>query len=509
MPKSTRIQILLVACVALIYGLTPTADYYWDGITFALQIEKVAAGVRGASLLFHQNHLLYNAFGYLIYCAAHAVGLTTRALTLLQWANTLLAAFAVGTCFRIAERILRNHYIAVICAASFAVSVAWWKLATDADAYVLSILLVLLCIANLVSEKPRWHWVGLSLAGAMLVHQLASLLYPVAILAILYSKAIEKKRRFAVLMSITAWLPTILAYYLCAAWLNGIYKPLDVVQWAVSNPSGVAPALNPVRGILLIPSTNVQAILGHRFHLFASHIRTPELICSLSALALLVIIFIMVVQKISFAQLYGSFRRTTPEMNDTWQQIGPVLITWVVIFMAFLVFWEPWQVYYRAYYLPALALLLGTALKKYHAASGAKPSGIAALMVAAVMLMNMAFYIGPLMRRDSNGLIAAARNANSIWGENTIIYYSERGEADTAFEYFNEKTKWQRFTPAARLGLDDEVERIAREGGSIWLNKGAAESVDGEWLARHARGGRMEVTLPNGTARYVQLLPSE
>src|SRR5947199_1516405 len=66
------------AICALIYLATPTADYFWDGITFALQIEKVAAGERMA-LLFHQSHLFYNAAGYLLYCALNAVGLHARA----------------------------------------------------------------------------------------------------------------------------------------------------------------------------------------------------------------------------------------------------------------------------------------------------------------------------------------------------------------------------------------------------------------------------------------------
>src|SRR5262245_33929893 len=65
---------------AVIYLATLTSDYFWDGITFALQIEKVAKGERSIALLFHQNHLLYNAFGYLLYVAARALGLSVKAL---------------------------------------------------------------------------------------------------------------------------------------------------------------------------------------------------------------------------------------------------------------------------------------------------------------------------------------------------------------------------------------------------------------------------------------------
>jgi hypothetical protein len=66
-----------------------TADYYWDGITFALQIEKVARMERGAYLLFHQNHLVYSGLGYVAYFALHGLGVSLRALYLLQIATLL------------------------------------------------------------------------------------------------------------------------------------------------------------------------------------------------------------------------------------------------------------------------------------------------------------------------------------------------------------------------------------------------------------------------------------
>src|SRR6516225_8854964 len=87
--------------LGLLYLLTLTADYFWDGITFALQIEKAANGERGIDVLFHQSHLLYNALGYLILRCASAAGLTTRALSILQFANCVFAAAAIATFFHI------------------------------------------------------------------------------------------------------------------------------------------------------------------------------------------------------------------------------------------------------------------------------------------------------------------------------------------------------------------------------------------------------------------------
>ena len=44
----------IVTAFTLFYLATLTSDYYWDGITFALQIEKVARIERSPSVLFHQ-----------------------------------------------------------------------------------------------------------------------------------------------------------------------------------------------------------------------------------------------------------------------------------------------------------------------------------------------------------------------------------------------------------------------------------------------------------------------
>ena len=113
-PRSLRSKtLIIVISLALLYLATLTADYYWDGITFALQIEKVARMERGASLLFHQNHLLYNGLGYVLYCLPRAAGLPIRALYVLQITNALAGAVAIGVFFRLAERVTRSRYAAV------------------------------------------------------------------------------------------------------------------------------------------------------------------------------------------------------------------------------------------------------------------------------------------------------------------------------------------------------------------------------------------------------------
>src|SRR5215813_7844099 len=113
--KARTTLVVFCACL-LLYLLTPTANFYWDGVTFALQIEKVASGARDASLLFHQNHLLYNALGYVLYRAVNAVGLSVRALRVLQVSNAVFAAAAVVICYWCARRLTANRRASLLCA---------------------------------------------------------------------------------------------------------------------------------------------------------------------------------------------------------------------------------------------------------------------------------------------------------------------------------------------------------------------------------------------------------
>lgn len=498
--------LIIVTSLGLLYLATLTADYYWDGITFALQVEKVARMERRASLLFHQNHLFYNALGYVAYDLIRALGLPTRALYVLQITNTFAGAAAIGVFFRLAESVSRSRHAAVISSTALAFAAVWWKLATDANAYVISILLMLTCASTLLSARPRWLLAGLALAGAMLIHQLASLFYPAALVAVFTNPSIEKKWKFAATFSSLAWCTTIAAYYLSAILVHGINDPLAVVKWAVSNPSGVSPSANPLHGLALLPRGNLDMVVGHSFALFRGQGAWVERLFALAALVSAILCLVMFVRKVKVAEFLRSWFTVAPQARATWKACAPMLVTWIGSYIVFLLFWEPWQVLYRAFYLPPLFLTLGLVLSNYHNTTRASPTGVAALAVATLGLFNVAFFIAPHMRTTANPLVATARNMNHIWNAKTVIYFADRNEADTTFEYFNNQTEWRRFTVAAQSSIDDEIQHAASEGGQVWLNKGAFELVDSERLAPRARGREITIDSPNASARYVELL---
>ncbi len=509
---STITAVLIVA-----YLLTLTADYFWDGITFALQIEKVAEGQRGISLLFHQNHLFYEVFGYLLYGSARFIGLSVRALSLLQLANSLFGAIAVGVFFRIAYRLTANRYAAVVSSAALAFSATWWKLSTDADAYVPAVLLILLCLDNLLGDNPRWIVAGLTLGGAMLIHELASLFCIGAIAAVFANDTVARKARFAVAMCAVGWSLCIGAYYCCAVLLHGIARPSGVLNWVTTNPSLITPSLNPVPGILMTPRANIDLVIGHSVTLFRQQAgwfgSAFGLLAVLTALAFLFSASRTIVSALFNRRLYKPARET----SRRFKRVLPVLIAWVIPYLAFLCFFEAQDPYLRLFYAPALALafcwVVSRSPHRVDAESRiGRSSGRLALKpamqaVAALALINFCFFIEPHEHAESNPLVSAARGAASLWNERTVIYFTDHTEADTTFEYFNLKTRWKRLAPAALSNLDGEIESVYRCGGTVWLNQGAADSLSVEKLADYPKGQEIRVEVGYASARYVQMLP--
>jgi len=499
---------------AFVYLLTLTSDYFWDGITFALQIEKVARAERHAQLLFHQNHLLYNAFGYLLYNLARTANPNIRALTVLQVANVFVASAAVAVFFKLAERLTRSRDAALICSGALAFSASWWKLATDADAYVLSVLLILLCLNNLFSLRPRWYIAGLALAGAMLIHELASLFSIAAIVSVLCDRNIKRRVLFCCGLCALAWSLAISAYCVSARLLHGITSPRDLIRWATSNPSLVSPSFKPTSLIMLTARSNFDLFVGHSFSSTFRQLGTLGWVTAFGVVVACVFIF-KLVRSGTLTRCVESIRRPSPEIADPWNQSVPVLITWVSVYLVFLCFFEPQDPYLRLFYAPAPALGFGLVFRNYRLLAKRKQSAsdylpfprMALIGVMALALSNFAFFIKPHMRSDTNPVVAAARNASTVWSKRTVILYGNRNEADTTFEYFNKATKWKKLSGGSPASLDSEIESIFENGGSVWLNKGAIEKIDPSLLDKYVQGRRINVDCGYAPALYVELLP--
>jgi len=284
-----------------------------------------------------------------------------------------------------------------------------------------------------------------------------------------------------------------------------------VVRWATTNPSLIAPSSNPIPGIKLTPRANLDLIFGHSIILFRQQGRIAWLL--VAAVVVSASLFVILLVRSIRLTPFESRQRRAPEIVDSSRQIIPVLCSWLSVYLLFLCFFEPQDPYLRLFYAPALALALGLMMSNYgfpEARQREFPSRnssflrTAMLGVGTLATFNFAFFIEPHMQVQSNPIVAAGRNANGVWSEQTVILYANHDEVDTTFEYFNKETKWRRLSPGSNF--HDQAQTLHSEGRSVWLNRGAVESIDPDWLSRYVLGRQIKVDCDYARGVYIELL---
>src|SRR5207244_4222262 len=158
----------------------PTRNYYWDGIDFAHTIET-ARGLDAS--LIHPNHLFYNVLGYVVFRALRAAGANLRAVQTLQIMNSVLSVLSAFVFFRILKTVLRSVYLTWCLTLLFCFSATWWKFSTDADAYIPSVLFLLISFYSVVREgRPRPLLTAVMFSISVCFHQIAVIFFPVLIM---------------------------------------------------------------------------------------------------------------------------------------------------------------------------------------------------------------------------------------------------------------------------------------------------------------------------------------
>ena len=230
---------LLFFLILAIYLLWPTRDFYWDGVAFAIDIEKAA---QFPTPLLHPNHLIYNPLGFMIFELARLLVPSTRALFVLQGLDSLLAAASALLVYYIVRGSGAARWMAATWTLLFAFSATWWKFATDGDAYIASIFFLLCGYFALTKKQPR----PLAIAGlhsvAMLFHELAALFFPAAVFLLYRKQGIRAALRYAV----SAFVLTIGAYGSRIIWGRGPGRPsTSLVGSRRTRPTRNGPSISP------------------------------------------------------------------------------------------------------------------------------------------------------------------------------------------------------------------------------------------------------------------------
>lgn len=433
----------------MLYLCFLTRNYYWDGLSFAIDIERISDWRE----LFNVHHLLYNFIGYAEYRVLHRA---VRSLYLMQATNAVAGAAVVWLVYRMLRSLDVNRANSAACAAILGAAATFWKFSTDADSYILSNMF--LVAAYLVIPRAPLRGALLHVC-AMMMHQLAALFFPVA-LALMWSARTERFRR-------EAW-----AYSAVSAGLTlGVY--------------GIAYQLAPHK----LANSFVGWLTYHSEIPFVFQARTGAGWLVLGTARLFVggklAPLAYVVGPISLALLgWGAAR-----LWRSRAELGPVasawpLLVWLGVYLAFLFVWEPHNTFYRLFYAAPLVALLAVATRRL-------PARPLASIAAALLCWNFFLFIYPDTRVEKNSLLAYALAQQKQWPRGTGIIFGRLVPDLWTISYFNPQVYWIPLERPDPGRVAQYAAELARHGGKLYL-----DTTYRERAGLPANGSRFELVPP-------------
>jgi hypothetical protein len=385
---SSRPQIaawLLFILTAAIYLSFPTRVYYWDGIVFAQTIEDAT---RLNPSLVHPNHLIYNFAGYLFYKLLRAFGADIRAITALQILNALLGALCARVLFSILRTALGSLYFSICLTLLFAFSATWWKFSTDANAYIPSVLFLLISFyLVLPGRKPRPLLTAFVFFVSMAFHQLAVFMFPVLALGLYLQDGpttLTRRALNAVYFAVVATALIIAAY----AWLfylaSGSSDLSRLIRWAASYSPDADTGFRFWSNVQYSLRGHVRLLFGGRFNALKGLVNPLIIVLLLCLLGAILFFGFNVLKNLRAIKMRLETRQKTVLLLS---------LIWVAVYVAFLFFWLPQNTFYRLFYLPGLIIVFGLALVSIR--NPRAESLALAAFVSVVVLANFLFLIYP------------------------------------------------------------------------------------------------------------------
>ena len=464
---------LLFIAIGLIYLLFPTRNYYWDGIVFAQAIEDATS--LNPSLV-HPNHLIYNFVGYVFYKLLRSLGAEIRALTALQILSSILGALCARVFFSILFNTLRSLYLAVCLTLLFAFSATWWKFSTDANAYIPSVLFLLISFyLVLPNRKARPLLLAVTFFISLAFHQLAVLMWPaLAVGVYLQDGELSIKRRVlnAAYFSAVAAILIIAAYAYLFYLASGTFDLHRLLSWSASYSPDADTGFHFWSNLQYSLRGQVRLFFGGRFNLLKG---------LMNPLVLLLIATLVGAVGLVVFNVLRSVTMGVPKLQLEKRQKTVLLLSllWTFVYLVFLFFWLPQNTFYRLFYLSPIILLLGLLLSAVQHRFTKRRTF--AVFVVAVALANFLFLIYPFSKVEKYPPLAFALQMNREWPAGTVIYYGAANSDQALVRYFNPSTQWKQLRP----------ESLGTLGGA-WLETTAIDQIsstpDGaEWLNAHTR----------------------
>jgi hypothetical protein len=505
--------VALFTLIAAIYLCFPTKNYYWDGIAFAQAIEG-APQIHPS--LVHPNHLIYNLVGYIFYRGLQLVGFNLRAVTALQILNSLCSALTAVLLFRILKGSLRSIYYAITLTLLFAFSATWWKYSTDADAYIPSILLLLLSFYfALPRRKPNPVLVALIYALSLCLHQMAIVFFPVLVFAIfVQDEALPRKRRVrsCLLFSVIAGALTLGAYVSAFYLLTGGIHLRNFWRWTLSYAPDDSFGFRPWINIGFTLRGHNRLFFGGRFNAISGLINPFIVSLMIVWVGLFLTLAVKVVRSIRIPG-WGWLRAIRED--PVRRKLAMLCVLWTVVYLIVLYFYVAHHTYYRLFYLPALIILLGLMLDSYQLVTGSSRKYRLAIFVSLFTITNFLMVIFPYTHVEKYPPLAFAFEMNKVWPRHTIVYYGSANSDNNLVKYFSQGTNWKKLEFDHPEQLEHDLRTAKAQAVDTWLETSAIDQLassptGSEWLKRHVKAeSQRALTTKAHNIRFVQVGPAD
>ncbi len=424
-----RAAYLAAAGLLLLYFAYLTQTYYWDGVLFSINIELAQRGEIPPSALFHPNHLLYSAAGYGLYSAALGAGLHMRAITVLQICNAIGSVASAGLIYLLAKRLTRSQETALFSALLFATGANWWKYSTDADAYIICILLLLAASLFLFDDPPKLIPAGACHVAAMLFHELAIFLYVPVILTIGLDRRRSTRARLesAVAYALISGICVAGAYELCYAHADYRAYP-SLLRWVSSYDTSNTKFTHSARDIGTYFSGYLKLFVGGRLSLIANYV-SPAMVVS----------FCIACGALAYAVWLWRHPQSAAE-GAVEARHKAILWTWLLGYAVFLASWDPGSAFHKLFAWPPIVLLIGT----WVAERPALRNRIRALIfiVLAMSAWNFGAFIYPHSQPTADPVLALAKRIDRELPRSATVYYAAPNADSWYLEYFAPGRRW-------------------------------------------------------------------
>jgi hypothetical protein len=365
-----REAVLVASVLAVVYLATMTGSHHEAEDSLAY-----AAGIRDGHAIdvLNQNHLAWGALGWLFYNGLRGIGLASSVLAPLQVMDALLGALGAGILWSFVRRVGFDRLAAGATCGVLCLSYGYWYYSGEAEVYILSAVVLIVCLvaAHSAATRPSpraFALLGLANGVAVLAHDTNVLFATVAAAALLTAAPAIGRRALARCAAAYAAVAgaVVVAAYAAAAIALGFSSFSQFYDWLTKYTSNGEWGHLALLDVPKAGAGLVRALVGADF-LFAfdpgSTIRSvaqgdagaqlylmrdfPDwLAAALTALALVLAGTLIVA-------LVSRLRRRT------WagSAIDRLALAWLVPYTLFFAWWEPVNIeFWIAWWIPAAVL---------------------------------------------------------------------------------------------------------------------------------------------------------